>query len=177
MALKPSSTLTLLLSVSALVYAVLLLMPGGMGSGKLVGQPAPELHLEMPGVGRVALSEFKGQVVLLNFWADWCVPCLEEMPSLKLLEQKMDPKRFVLIALNVDGEKARGTVEALAKQLPKLTAIGVQEKELEVYGVQALPYSLLIDSQGVVRKAFLGSRDWVKPGLVQEIEQYLPPAG
>lgn len=171
---RPRSWMTLFLSGAVLVYVLLLIMPDTQKAAGLVGNPAPDFHMELPGVGPVQLSEFRGQVVLLNFWAEWCVPCLEEMPSLKVMEQKLDPKRFVLIAVNIDGEKSRGTVEALGNQLPKNTVLSFTEKELSPYGVRALPFSVLIDADGVVRKVYLGSRDWAKPSLVEEIRSFLP---
>ena len=172
---KPRSWMTVLLSISVFIYIVLLLMPEfRQSSGRLVGNPAPPLHMELPGLGPVDLSEFRGQAVLINFWAEWCGPCLEEMPSLKVLEQKLDPKAFMLIAVNVDGEKARGTVEALGAQLPKNTVLTFREKELDAYGVRALPFSVLVDADGIVRKSYLGSRDWARSQLVEEIRQILP---
>lgn len=170
--------MTLLLSVSAFVYLALLLFPEmrKSGGGHLLDRPAPELHFDMPGLGPATLSEFKGQAVLLNFWADWCLPCLEEMPSLKLLEQKLDPKRFVLIAINVEGKNAKNTVEAIGAQLPKNTVLSFRDKELDAYGVSTLPYSVLLDSSGIVRKVYIGSRDWAKPSIIEEIQSFLPPA-
>lgn len=171
---KPRSWMTILLSTSVIVYVALLLLPEFRSQGRLIGNPAPSLHMELPGLGPVELAEFRGQAVLINFWAEWCAPCLEEMPSLKLLEQQLDPKKFVLIAVNVDGEKARGTVDALGNQLPKNTVLTFKEKELDPYGVSALPFSVLVDADGVVRKAYLGSRDWAKPFVVEEIKKFLP---
>jgi peroxiredoxin len=110
------------------------------------------------------LREFRGKVVLLNFWATWCAPCLHEMPSLERLYQTFKQTDFVLLAVSMDRqgqEVARPFVDNL-----KLTFPVLLDPTLEVsrqYGVRGLPTTYLIDPQGLLIGAVIGARDWYKP--------------
>ncbi|MGH8066548.1 MAG: peroxiredoxin family protein [Candidatus Entotheonellia bacterium] len=116
----------------------------------LAGQPA-------------RLREFRGKLVLLNFWATWCAPCLHEMPSMERLYQTFKQTDFVLLAVSMDrqGEEvARPFVENL-----KLTFPVLLDSTLEVsrqYSVRGLPTSYLIDPDGRLIGAVIGARDWYR---------------
>jgi peroxiredoxin len=116
----------------------------------LAGQPA-------------RLREFRGKLVLLNFWATWCAPCLHEMPSMERLYQTFKQTDFVLLAVSMDrqGEEvAKPFVENLQLTFPVLL-----DSTLEVsrqYGVRGLPTSYLIDPDGRLIGAVIGARDWYR---------------
>jgi peroxiredoxin len=144
---------------------------------------APEFTL-MGLEGRSAqLREFRGKLVLLNFWATWCTPCLHEMPSMERLYQTFKQTDFVLLAVSMDrqGEEVtRPFVEHL-----KLTFPILLDRTSEVgrqYGVRGLPTSYLIDPDGRLIGAVIGAREWYRDeakaliaGLLRQITPTADP--
>jgi len=128
----------------------------------MVGQPRPDFTLEdLDGVP-VSAADFDGLVMLVNFWATWCTPCVEEMPMLSGLQQKYADRgvQFVGIALD-DPQKATDFAAQLEITYPML--VGTTDAILvgRRFGNRAgmLPYSVLVDSHGIVRWAYLGALD------------------
>ena len=106
--------------------------------------PTPDFTLPDPGGKKVSLKDFRGKLVMLNFWATWCVPCREEMPTMERLYQEFKNKSFVIIAVDVKDKKADAL--AFIKEL-KLTYPVVFDPEGEVgvlYGAWGLPATYLI---------------------------------
>ena len=133
-----------------------------LGMHRPVG-PAAALDFTLPDLeGRpVRLREFRGKLVLLNFWATWCAPCLHEMPSMERLYQTFKQTDFVLLAVSVDRQGAQAAkpyVENLRLTFPVLVDhtndIGRQ------YGARGLPSTYLIDPDGQLLGAVVGARDW-----------------
>jgi ubiquinone/menaquinone biosynthesis C-methylase UbiE/peroxiredoxin len=139
------------------------------------GDPFAELDLVRPGrptaatdfsvprldSGSVTLKDLRGQVVFLNFWATWCPPCKEEMPSMERLYRRHKEHGFTILAISID---TGGTdrVASFVKKLGLTFPIGL-DPNLDVanrYTVRALPSSFLIDSAGYVAAVALGPRDW-----------------
>jgi peroxiredoxin len=109
------------------------------------------------------LRELKGKLVLLNFWATWCAPCLHEMPSMERLYQTFKSTPFALLAVSMDrqGEEvARPFVDRLKLTFPVLldTTLEVGRK----YGARGLPATYLIDPEGRLIGAVIGARDWYR---------------
>jgi peroxiredoxin len=109
----------------------------------------------------VRLREFSGKLVLLNFWATWCTPCLQEMPSMQRLYRTFKQTDFVLLAVSMDrqgAEAAKPYAERLQLTFPVLVDhtndVGRQ------YGVRGLPSTYLIDQDGRLLGAAIGARDW-----------------
>ena len=123
---------------------------------------APEIAFELDGAP-VALKDFAGRVVLVNFWATWCAPCLKELPSLDALERDLGGKEFAVIAIAAD---ARGP-EVAARFLEKL---GVSHLKLyrdprlrltsAIGGANVLPVSILYDRRGREIGRLVGEADW-----------------
>ena len=123
-------------------------------------QPAPDFALPAREGAQVRLSELKGQVVMINFWATWCGPCRQEMPLLQQLQAKYEPLGFTLLGVNVEPDSA-GAVKWLEKvpvSFPILfdTANAVAER----FGVEGMPSSVFVDREGRVRAVHRG----YKPG-------------
>ena len=111
----------------------------------------------------VRLRDFRGRVVLLNFWATWCVPCREEMPALETLARELGPRGLTVVAVNF--KESRQEVEAF-RQEHKLTfpmLLDSAGQVAERYQVFALPVTILVDRRGMVVGTVLGIRDWVGP--------------
>jgi cytochrome c biogenesis protein CcmG, thiol:disulfide interchange protein DsbE len=119
------------------------------------------------------LADFRDRVVLLNIWATWCPPCVEEMPSLQRLHDALAPEGFTVVAVSVDapfggigpfgqpGGDVRAFVERLGLEFPVLhdPSGEVQRR----YRVPGLPASFLIDREGRIRQRVLGAREWDSP--------------
>jgi len=143
-------------------------------SDDLVGQRRPDFTLADSGGGRVSAADFDGHAWLLNFWATWCTPCVEEMPMLSRLQQdyRHQGLRVVGIALD-DAEKASEFAAGLSIAYPIL--VGLTDVMLvgRQYGNRAgmLPYSVLIDADGIIRWAHLGAL--TRKDLDQQLEKTL----
>jgi thiol-disulfide isomerase/thioredoxin len=127
--------------------------------------PAPAIAFQNGNGQEVALSSFKGQVVLVNFWATWCVPCLKEMPSLDRLERDLGGGDFTVVPISIDrGGKA--AVEAYFKRLD-VASLGVYlDPEMRTafpFGVTDLPVSVLIDRTGHIVGRMVGPAEWDAP--------------
>ncbi|BBP46972.1 hypothetical protein THMIRHAS_23450 [Thiosulfatimonas sediminis] len=122
---------------------------------------------------RIDLEAQLGKVVLLNFWASWCPPCVHEMPSMAMLKQSLQGKPFEILAVNL-GESPQAIAE-FAKQHPLnfpilLDPHGEAVKDWQVF---AYPSSYLIDAHGQVRYALFGATDWMAEHHLKRIEQLL----
>jgi len=120
----------------------------------------------------VKLKDFRGRVVFVNFWATWCVPCREEMPSMERLYQKYRGKGLVIVAVNYreSQKEARGFVEELKLTFPVVLDDGTVST---LYGVFALPATHLVDRQGKGAARVLGARDWMSEESQGVIERLL----
>jgi len=109
----------------------------------------------------VRLSDFRGKVVFVNFWATWCAPCKEEMPSMERLYRRYKGQGFRIVGVSVDTTDAAGVaafVKALGLTFP--IALDPRMEVAERYKVRALPSSFLIDRAGNLAGIALGPRDW-----------------
>ena len=126
-------------------------------------QAAPDFALPNPDGKKLALKDFRGKVVFLNFWASWCEGCREEMPSMERLYQEFKGKGLEIVAVNVKDK--RPDALAFYRKL-QLTYPVVLDPEGEVgllYGAFGLPVSYLIDRKGVVLARLWGPSDWYSP--------------
>jgi thiol-disulfide isomerase/thioredoxin len=134
--------------------------------------PAPDVSVASIANGStLKLSDLKGKVVLLNFWATWCPPCREEIPSMMKLNSAMAGKPFQMVAISID-EGGKPAIESFFKEtgffLPTyLDASGTSTKS---YGVTGVPESFIIDKQGVLVKKIIGGFAWDSPEAVSFIE-------
>ncbi|HEU5096119.1 MAG TPA: TlpA disulfide reductase family protein [Reyranella sp.] len=113
----------------------------------------------------LTLADYKGKVVLVNFWATWCAPCVSEMPSLDQLQKKMGKDKFVVLPLSLDGP-TRAKV-APFYQDKKLADLGIYfdkgRKAMQALGVSVLPTSILVDASGRELGRIEGEADWSTP--------------
>jgi peroxiredoxin len=122
---------------------------------------APDFALSTLEGRPVRLREFRGKLVLVNFWATWCAPCLHEMPSMEQLYQTFKQTEFVLLAVSMD-RQGEGVARPFVDKL-KLTFPVLLDSTLEVsrqYSVRGLPTTYLIDPEGLLIGVVIGARDW-----------------
>lgn len=116
---------------------------------------------------KVSLEQFKGQVLVLNFWATWCPPCVEELPSLMSLQDRMRERGVVVlgVSIDVDGEAYHRFLKL--HSINFLTVRDPDQKVAGMYGTSGWPETYIIDRQGVMRRKFVGPVDWNSPEVIQ----------
>jgi len=140
------------------------------------GKPTPPLATRTLEGRSVDLHDLQGRVVLVNFWATWCGPCIEELPSLAKLKQKLAGRPFELVTVN-DGE-SEGTIQRYLKRakLDVPVWIGPENSAASGWNVQGLPMTFLVDSKGQVRYWVYGERNWTEGESLKLIETLLAEA-
>jgi peroxiredoxin len=140
-----------------------------------VGMAAPDFTLpDMAGKNQ-QLSDYRGKVIFLNFWATWCKPCKEEMPSMQVLWDNLKKEDFVMLAISMDRvtttKEISPFVESLKLTFPILTdSWGQTDKRYKLMGV---PETYIIDQNGVLREKVIGPRDWTRTESIETIVQLL----
>ena len=134
----------------------------------------PEAFTDLAG-NRVRLADFGGRVVLLNFWATWCAPCVREMPSLDRLQAALGDRGLRVAAVSIDRGGAK-VIRPFAKRLG-LAHLGLYHDPegalFRAFGVTGLPASFLIDPAGAILGAYAGPAEWDGPEARALIEYYL----
>jgi peroxiredoxin len=149
-----------------LITGFMLIIGSGVGWGMgsrvpAVGTTAEDFHLtDLTGTEQ-SLSQYRGNVVLVNFWATWCKPCTTEMPAMQATYDKLRDTGFVVLAINEleDEAKVREHVKQYGHTFPVL--MDKDNKAANQFGVFGLPVSVFIDEKGVVR-------EYIKGGLLTE---------
>ena len=133
-----------------------------------IGSNAPDFTVQ-DADHKVTLSEFRGKVVVLNFWATWCPPCVEETPSLVQMQQRMKDKGVEVLAISLDVDEGAYRKFLKDYRVDLLTVRDADEKSNSLYGTFKFPETYIIDRNGVLRRKFVGPVDWNTP----EITDYL----
>jgi len=143
-----------------------------------IGKAAPDFTIQ-DSDHSVSLSQYRGKIVVLNFWATWCPPCIEEMPSLVELQRRMQTqgRDVVVLAVSVDDDaddyhkflKDHGVDLLTVREAGQKTPKGVLAPVSERYGTIKVPETYIIDRRGMILRKFIGPVDWRQ----QEIVEYL----
>jgi peroxiredoxin len=118
---------------------------------------------------KVTLSQYRGQVVLLNFWASWCAPCVAEMPSLIKMQANLKNSGVAVVGVSIDADEAAYKRFLKDYGVNFVTVRDEAQKSPELYGTHGWPETYVIDRKGVVRRKFIGPVDWTS----REITEYL----
>jgi thiol-disulfide isomerase/thioredoxin len=124
----------------------------------------------------IDLKDLQGRVLVVNFWATWCEPCRDEMPSLQRLREKLDPGAFDVLTVNY-GESRDKVSQFLGKEKLALPVLLDPQKEAaKEWGVGGLPMTFLVDARGRVRYSVFGERDWNAGESLALVEKLLAEA-
>lgn len=137
------------------------------------GDTAPGFELEDDqGVG-FSLDDYRGKLVLLNFWATWCAPCVQEIPSLNQTYEQFKSDGFVVLAVSIDEDKDQYR-DFLANAGVTFPTARDPERDVSArYGSSKYPESYLIDGEGKVLRKYVGAEDWSRPEIVNYLGSLL----
>ena len=158
----------------AILGAIALLTAVGASAARgLVGAEAPDFALKSAAGPNLRLSEYQGEVVMLNFWATWCGPCRQEMPQLEKIYARYEDAGFTLLGINVDGEpeRARRMAEEVGVSFPVL--FDDDKTVSKLYDIRAMPVTVLIDRDGQVREVHHGYRPGVEAEYLDRVRALL----
>ena len=136
--------------------------------------PAPDFSLATLGSETASLSDYRGKVVLLNFWATWCAPCREEMPAMQSLWERLQDDGFVILAVSGDKggrQKVAKFVEDMGLDFPIL--LDPAGEVSAIYDVPGLPTSYLIGRDGRLSGRVIGMIDWASDNVVAAVQRML----
>jgi thiol-disulfide isomerase/thioredoxin len=142
-------------------------------------RPAPETGFAGDGGSALTLADFRGKVVLLNLWATWCGPCVEELPSLDRLQGKLAGPDFEVVALSQD-LGGRDTVTSFYRRhaIGRLALYTDRSNALaHKLGINGLPTTLILDRQGRAVGALVGTADWDSPEAIALLRYYIDAPG
>lgn len=148
--------------------------------GNLEGQAAPAFQLSNLQGQTVKLSDYQGKIVFLNFWATWCEPCKEEMPSMQRLREKMANRPFEILAVSLDPNPATEVPAFESKNKLKLNFPVLQDPEQNtaknLYRTTGVPESFIIGADGKVIKHVIGAYEWDNAQIMAYFEDLLKAA-
>ncbi len=133
-----------------------------------IGENAPAFTVQ-DSDHKITLTDFRGQIVVLNFWGSWCAPCIEETPSLIQMQARLKPKGVTVLGVSIDVDD--GAYHKFLKDFGVnfVTVRDEAQKSATLYGTRGWPETYIIDRNGVVRRKFIGPVNWNSP----EITDYL----
>ena len=138
-----------------------------------VGGDAPDFALRSAAGTNLRLSEHRGQVVMINFWATWCGPCRQEMPKLDEIFARYERAGFTLLGVNIDAdaERAQRLADELGVSFPLL--FDDEQDVSRLYDVQAMPMTVMVDRSGKVRSVHYGYRPGMEQRYLDEVRALL----
>ena len=156
-------------SILAGAVGFILLLASGCDRGSLpaqVAKKAPDFTI-VDGSKTIRLSDYRGKTVILNFWASWCAPCLEEFPSLIDLQKQMP--QIVVLGVDFNDNAAAYRQYLIDNRIDLLTIHDESQQSNLAFGTTRPPETYVVDGQGRIRRKFIGPQDWTSP----EIMNYL----
>jgi cytochrome c biogenesis protein CcmG/thiol:disulfide interchange protein DsbE len=156
---------------SAVVVVLLVFCAVGCERGdhpNNIGRPAPPFVMS-DGVQTVDLGKLRGQVVVLNLWASWCTPCVEELPSLLQMQQQLPNIKVVAVSLDQDDAVYRSFL--LKNNVHLATVRDPDGRVNALYGTVQIPETYVIDRQGILRRKFVSAQNWTSPEIISYLSK------
>jgi cytochrome c biogenesis protein CcmG/thiol:disulfide interchange protein DsbE len=139
-----------------------------------VGQTAPDFTL--PGLDEkmVSLSDYRGHVVLVNVWATWCPPCVDEMPSMEKLYRGLKGENFEILAVSIDALGKKAVAPFMKKYNLSFPALMDPDGTIKtLYQTTGVPESFIINKQGILVEKIIGPRNWATPAVVRYLRDLI----
>ncbi len=163
------------MKIKNLTYGLLLtaFAATSLASSGLEGRTAPDFALKSSSGENLRLSEYRGDVVMINFWATWCGPCRQEMPLLDELYTRYQRVGFNLLGVNIDDDSRRAMqmIEELGVNFPVL--FDAQKEVSKLYEVEAMPVTVLVDREGNVRYVHHGYKPGYEDKYLDQVRSLL----
>jgi peroxiredoxin len=158
-------------TIIALVFSVF--AASSLASSGMEGQPAPDFSLKSSTGENLRLSEYRGDVVMINFWATWCGPCRQEMPLLDELYTRYQRVGFNLLGVNIDDDSRRAMqmIEELGVNFPVL--FDARKEVSKLYEVDAMPVTVIVDRSGNVRYIHQGYKPGYEDKYLDQVRSLL----
>jgi len=138
-----------------------------------VGARAPDFRIVADNGRTITPHDFGGKLLVLNFWATWCPPCVEEVPSLDALQRRLAARGVVVLGVSVDEDESLYRSFLDKAKVSFLTARDPSARISSAYGTYKFPETYVIDQRGRVVQKHIGPRDWTDESLVRSIEALL----
>ncbi|HZT72585.1 MAG TPA: TlpA disulfide reductase family protein [Terriglobales bacterium] len=150
----------------AVLTALLACALAGCSGRVRPGRPVPDFSLVTADGRPVTLASFRGQVLVLDFWASWCPPCVEEAPALNALAQQLAGRPVRILAVSIDTDPAAYRRFLQQYHIRFATARDPSAALMHRYGTVQIPETYIIDQQGRLARKIVGAMDWSAPGMV-----------
>jgi len=172
--IRPHHVTRVLLAVLIAAFIVSVVRHGS--AGPVVGEAPPDFQLMDLDGRTVQLSDYRGKVTVINFWATWCPPCVEEMPSLNQFQQAFSPKGVVVLAVSVDDDEAALRRFVRDHRLAMTVIRDPGRKVASLYQTYRYPETYILDRSGKLVKKIVGPADWNDPRVTSVVEQLTSPS-
>jgi peroxiredoxin len=143
------------------------------GESSIAGKTAEEIPLTLSNGQSTKLTDYRGKVVVLNFWATWCPPCVEETPALIQLEQRIAPRNGVVLGVSVDEDEAAYRKFLQDHGINYPTSRDPSKKSALDYGTVMYPETYIIDRHGKIARKIIGPQDWNSPEMTAYFDAVL----
>jgi peroxiredoxin len=161
------------LFASCVLAVCALAAASAFAASRLIGQPAPDFALRSMEGENLRLSEHLGEVVVINFWATWCGPCRQEMPLLDDLYAKYKLAGMTLLSVNIDESSERAAEMAHTLKVSYPVLFDDRQDVSRAFEVNAMPLTVMIDREGVVRQVFEGFKPGNEKRYAEQIRELL----
>ncbi len=142
------------------------------GESSIAGKTAEDFPIDLNGKP-AKLSDLRGKVVVLNFWATWCPPCVEETPALIELNQRIASRNGVVLGVSIDDDEAAYKQFIEAHKINFLVSRDASKKSAQDYGTVMYPETYVIDRHGKIARKIIGPQDWNSPEMLAYFDNLL----